>query len=199
MPHIIGQTHMYCGLAAIAVASEIGCDILKSIEALKNYKTPKSRLTMIEGVNKSIIIDDTYNASPVAMEAALFVLETTPAKRKIAVLGDMLELGKRTEEAHNEIGLQASRVADIIVLVGPRAKFIGDGAKANKFKEKNIYYFDSSITCGKFLAGIVEEGDVILLKGSQGVRLERAVEAIMANPSEAKSLLCRQEKEWKSR
>lgn len=199
MPHIIGQTHMYCGLAAIAVATEIGCDILKSIEALKNYKTPKSRLSLVQGLNRSIVIDDTYNASPVAMEAALQVLETTPAKRKIAVLGDMLQLGKRTEEAHFEIGMQASKVADVLVLVGPRAKFIGDGARANKFKEKDIYSFDSSVTCGKFLAGIVEEGDVILLKGSQGVRLERAVEAIMENPSEASSLLCRQEKEWKNR
>lgn len=199
MPHIIGQTHMYSGLAALAVANEIGCDILKSIEALKQYKTPKSRLTMIEGMNNSIIIDDTYNASPVAMESALQVLDTTPAKRKIAVLGDMLELGKRTEDAHNAVGHQVSKIADIIVLVGPRAKFIKDGAREKKFKDKNIYMFDSSVTAGKFLAGIVEEGDVVLLKGSQGVRLERAVEAIMAHPEEAKELLCRQEKEWKSR
>lgn len=199
MPNIIGQTHMYSGLAAIAVANEIGCDILKSINALTNYKTPKSRLTMIEGLNKSIIIDDTYNASPVAMEAALEVLNTTPAKRKIAVLGDMLQLGKLTEESHFSIGMEAAPIVDILVLVGLRAKFIGDGARSKKFKEKDIYMFDSSITCGKFLAGIVEEGDVVLLKGSQGVRLERAVEAIMAHPEEAHNLLCRQEKEWKNR
>mgnify|MGYP003429761770 FL=1 len=199
MPHIIGQSHMYSGLAALAVANEIGCDILTSIEALKQYQTPRGRLTMIEGINKSIIIDDTYNASPVAVESALVVLETTPSKRKIAVLGDMLELGKRTEEAHNAVGHQVANIADILVLVGPRTKFIKDGARAEKFKEKDIYMFDSSVTAGKFLSGIVEEGDVILLKGSQGVRLERAVEAIMANPEDAGMLLCRQEKEWKNR
>jgi UDP-N-acetylmuramoyl-tripeptide--D-alanyl-D-alanine ligase len=196
MPHIIGESHMYSGLAALAVAGETGCDMLTSIEALKSYKTPRGRLNMIDGMNGSILIDDTYNASPVAVEAAL---DTTPAKRKIAVLGDMLELGKRTEVAHNEIGAHASKVADILVLVGPRTKFIKDGAREKKFKEKNIYMFDTSVTAGKFLAGIVEGGDVVLLKGSQGVRLERAVEAIMAHPEEAGALLCRQEKEWKNR
>jgi UDP-N-acetylmuramoyl-tripeptide--D-alanyl-D-alanine ligase len=199
MPHIIGESHMYSGLAALAVASEIGCDILTSIEALKSYRTPRGRINMIDGMNGSILIDDTYNASPVAMEAAIKVLDSTPSKRKIAVLGDMLELGKRTEEAHRAIGEQVAKVANILVLVGPRTKFIKDGAREKKFKEKNIYMFDTSITAGKFLAGIVEGGDVVLLKGSQGVRLERAVEAIMAHPEEAKDLLCRQEKEWKNR
>lgn len=199
MPHIMGQAHMYSGLAALAVASEIGCDILKSVEAIKNYKTPKGRQSIIDGVNKSIIIDDTYNASPVAMESAIELLDSIPAKRKIAVIGDMLELGKRTEEAHKNIGILVAKIADILVLVGPRAKFVKDGAREKRFKEKDIYMFDTSITAGKFLAGIVEEGDLILMKGSQGVRLERAVEAIMIRPEDAKNLLCRQEKEWKSR
>jgi UDP-N-acetylmuramyl pentapeptide synthase len=199
MPHIIGESHMYSALAALAVASEIGCDMLTSIEALKSYKTPRGRLNMIDGMNGSILIDDTYNASPVAMEAALKVLESIPAKRKIAVLGDMLELGKRTEEAHHAIGTQVAKIADMLVLVGPRTKFIKDGAREKKFKEKNIYMFDTSLTAGKFLAGIVDVGDAVLLKGSQGVRLERAVSAVMAHPEEAKFLLCRQEKEWKNR
>lgn len=199
MNHIVGMHHIYAGLAALSVAIESGCDILESIKALAEYKTPCGRLAVIAGMNESTIIDDTYNASPVAMESALDVLESVHGKRRIALLGDMLELGKMTEEAHRNIGLKASSIADIIVLVGPRSKFIADGALENGFAQKNLYSFDTSVTAGKFLDGIIEKGDVILAKGSQGIRMERAVKMIMDNPSDASKLLCRQEKEWEKR
>ncbi len=199
LPHIIGPHFIGSALAALAVSQEAGCDLLQAITALSEYTTPPGRLSLIEGMNDSVIIDDTYNASPVAMEAALDVLSTLRGKRRIAVLGDMLELGKLTEEAHREIGEKTKGIADILVVVGPRAKSIAEGALEAGFKQKNIYAFDSSITAGKFLAGIVEAGDIVLLKGSQSVRLERAVEAIMAHPSDAYHLLARQEKEWKER
>ncbi len=195
MHNVIGKHHIYAGLAALAVAIESGCDILESIKAVASYKTPPGRLAQISGMNESIIIDDTYNSSPVAMDAALDVFEFIPARRYITVLGDMLELGKMTEE----VGYRACKLSDIMVLVGPRAKFIADGALEKRFNKKNLYIFDSSITAGKFLAGIVEKGDLILIKGSQGVRMERAVKAIMANPEDAPKLLCRQEKEWEKR
>ncbi len=111
----------------------------------------------------------------------------------------MLELGKFTEESHRAIGEQIVGVADILITVGPRAKFIASEAIEKGFKVKEVYSFDSSITVAKFLSGIVTKGDIILLKGSQGVRLERAVEAIMAHPELKYSLLCRQEKEWQNR
>lgn len=199
MNNIVGMHHIYAGLIAISVAVECGCDILESIKAVADYKTPPGRLAVISGMNDSIIIDDTYNASPVAMEAALDVLKLVKGKRKIALLGDMLELGKMTEEAHRKIGIIANDVADILVLVGPRSKFIADGAIDNGFNIKNLYSFDSSITAGKFLDGIIEKGDVILAKGSQGIRMERAVKMIMANPDQANKLLCRQEREWEKR
>ncbi len=199
MAHIVGESHIYSGLAAIAVAGELGCDMLKATAALTDYETPRSRLAIIEGMNNSIIIDDTYNASPVAMEAAITLLQSISAKRKIAVLGDMLELGKMTEEAHRKTGVQVASVADMLVLVGPRADFIKEAALEAGFPLKELYKFDSSITAGKFLEGVIEKGDVILLKGSQGVRLERAVKAIMAHPEDAKHFLCRQEKEWEKR
>lgn len=199
MNNIVGMHHIYAGLIAITVAVECGCDILESIKAISDYKTPPGRLAVIPGMNHSTIIDDTYNASPVAMEAALDVLKLVKGKRKIALLGDMLELGKMTEDAHRKIGILANEIADILVLVGPRSKFIADGAIENGFNIKNLYTFDSSVTAGKFLDGIIEEGDVILAKGSQGIRMERAVKLIMANPNDAYKLLCRQEKEWEKR
>ena len=92
-----------------------------------------------------------------------------------------------------------AKIAKILVLVGPRSKFIAEGALESGFKQKDLYSFDSSKTAAKFMAGAVEKGDLILVKGSQGVRLERVVEAIMAHPELKDTLLCRQEKEWQNR
>ena len=120
-------------------------------------------------------------------------------KNKIAVLGDMLELGKFTNEAHLAIGQKVAGVADVLIVVGPRARFIAESAIDNGFKAEKIHSFDSSKTTGEYLKGIIRKGDIVLLKGSQGIRLERAVEAIMAHPEQKTRLLCRQEKEWQIR
>jgi UDP-N-acetylmuramoyl-tripeptide--D-alanyl-D-alanine ligase len=199
LPNILGMHNIGQALSAIACAHELGCDLLDSITAISEYATPPGRLSLLEGVNSSIIIDDTYNSSPVAMDAAIEVLKEIKGMRKIAVLGDMLELGKFTEEEHRLVGEKIFGVADILVVVGPRAKTIAEGAIEKGFNKKEVYIFDSSKTTAKFLEGVVEKGDVVLIKGSQGVRLERAVEAIMEHKELKKKLLCRQDKEWQSR
>lgn len=199
LPHIVALHSVGAALAALACAREAGCDMLQAITALAEYITPPGRLTLIPGIHDSYIIDDTYNASPVAMEAALDVLKEVKGTRKIAVLGDMLELGKYTHDAHHAMGAYLIGSADMLVTVGPRAKTIGEAAHEAGFPMKEIYHFDSSTTTAKFLTGVLEKGDIVLLKGSQGIRLERAVKAIMAHPEDAPGLLCRQEKEWNHR
>ncbi len=199
VPRIIGEHFAGSILAAIACAHEAGCDLLASISSVSQFELPPGRSSLLEGINNSILIDDTYNASPVAVESALDTLAKMGAKRSIAVLGDMLELGKFTEEAHKAVGIKASVIVDILVLVGPRSKFIGNGALESGFTNKNIYHFDAVGQSLDFLKGMVKKGDVILLKGSQGVRLEKAVEAIMAHPELKEKLLCRQEEEWRER
>jgi UDP-N-acetylmuramoyl-tripeptide--D-alanyl-D-alanine ligase len=199
LPHVIGMHYIGSAIVAIAVAHEIGCDLLTSIDAISVYKTPPGRLSLIEGINGSILIDDTYNSSPVAVSAALKVLKDLKAKRKIAVLGDMLELGKLTEEAHREVGEEAGSISDILVTVGPRSKFTADAARDKGFKEANIKSFNTSTEASEYLKNTVSKGDLVLLKGSQGIRLEKATEALMAHPERASKLLCRQDKEWQSR
>ncbi|MCX6754754.1 MAG: UDP-N-acetylmuramoyl-tripeptide--D-alanyl-D-alanine ligase [Candidatus Nomurabacteria bacterium] len=199
LPNILGVHNIGQAAAAIACARELGCDLLESINAVSEYVTPPGRLSLVEGINNSVIIDDTYNSSPVAMSAAILVLKEIEGKRKIAVIGDMLELGKFTEDEHYLVGENIYGVADILIVVGPRAKTVAEGALEKGFKIKNVYSFDSSKTAAKFLEGIVEEGDIILVKGSQGVRLERAVEAIMEDKKHKRTLLCRQDKEWLNR
>ncbi len=199
LPHVIGMHYIGSALASIACANEVGCDLLASINAISEYVVPPGRLSVINGINNSVIIDDTYNASPIAVEAALDVLKEMKGKRKIVVIGDMLELGKFTEEAHRSIGEKTKGIANILITVGPRAKFIAEGAINAGFNKKEVYSFDSSKTVAKFLVDIIEKGDIVLLKGSQGIRLEYAVEAIMANPEQKNKLLCRQDKEWQRR
>lgn len=199
LPNIVGMHYVGSALAALAVAAEAGCDLLQSINYVGEYNTPPGRLSVLEGINGSTIIDDTYNSSPVAAMAAVEVLKEMKGKRKIAVLGDMLELGKFTEEEHHNLGVAVCPVAKMLVVVGPRAKFIAEGALENGFKQKDLYSFDSSITAAKFLEGVVEKGDVVLIKGSQGVRLEKAVAAILLHKEFKDKLLCRQEKEWQNR
>jgi len=199
MPHVVGMHNIGQALAAIACASEIGCDLLASINAISEYTTPPGRLSLIEGINDSTIIDDTYNSSPIAMESAIEVLRDIKSNRKIAVIGDMLELGKFTEEEHRAVGEKIYGIADILITVGLRAKTIAQSALGRGFLTKNVHAFDTAILAGDFLKEKVKKGDLILIKGSQGVRLERIVEAIMAHPELKTKLLCRQEKEWKNR
>ncbi|MEK7487992.1 MAG: hypothetical protein AAB598_01575, partial [Patescibacteria group bacterium] len=119
------------------------------------------------------------------------------AERKIAVLGDMLELGKFTEDAHRQAGKKAAHACSVLVTVGERMRFAADEAKARGFIEnKNLYSFDAAEDAGRFVAGIIQEKDLVAVKGSQGMRMERAVKEIMAHPEQANELLVRQDKKW---
>ncbi len=199
LPHVIGFHYMGSALAALAVAGEVGCDLLDSINAVGEYVTPPGRLSLIKGINDSYIIDDTYNSSPVASYAAIEVLKEVKAKRKIVVFGDMLELGKFTENEHRLIGEELVGITDVIITVGPRSEFVDEGALNKGFNKENIHHFNDSKEVAEFLQKFVKIGDILLIKGSQGIRLEKAVEAIMAHPEDKKKILCRQEKEWNNR
>lgn len=199
MPNTIGLHNANQATAVITCAHRLGCDLFESIKALSDHTNPPGRLSLIKGINNSTIIDDTYNSSPVAMESAISVLKEIEGKHRIAVLGDMLELGKYTEEEHLLVGERISSVADLLIVVGPRAKSIAQGALTHGFKKGNIHFFDLPEKAGEFLLDKIKKNDVILVKGSQGIRLEKAVEVIMEDKELKKKLLCRQDKEWLKR
>jgi UDP-N-acetylmuramoyl-tripeptide--D-alanyl-D-alanine ligase len=155
---------------------------------------------LVDGIKGSLIIDDTYNASPIATTEALNTLQTLEkAKRKIAVLGDMMELGAHSSEAHKEIGTLAAKSCNILVAVGIRSRRIAEAAMDSGMSEKNIYQFDSAPEAGNFIQNTIAEGDIILVKGSQSMRMEQVVKEIMAEPEQAGKLLVRQEEEWTKR
>lgn len=192
-------THIFQSLlAAVAVGSYLGLEPSVIAEGLAGHTPPPGRMRLLPGIKETLIIDDTYNASPVATVAALDTLATMPnAKRKIAVLGDMLELGRFSVDEHKRVGSHAARVCDLLITVGFRARDTAEAALENGLSDSQVLQFESSQKAGKDLEDFLQPGDCILIKGSQSMRMERAVEEIMAHPEEAEGLLVRQEAEWK--
>ena len=197
---LLGRHQIYPVLAALAFGLAQGLNMVNMIELLRLHEGPPGRLRLIAGQKRSLILDDTYNSSPVALTAALETLDQVEAAgRKIAVIGDMLELGTYTIEAHKEAGRQAAAVCDLVITVGLRAKFVAEGAKEKKFNARNIYQYHDYKTAGAGLARLLKEGDLVLIKGSQSVRLEKVVAEVMLEPEKKAVLLCRQDHEWLGR
>lgn len=198
--NVLARHQVYPALVAVAVGAEFGMNLVESTALLGNFSVPRSRLNLISGIKNTQIIDDTYNASPASVGAALEVLGEIRAARKIAALGDMLELGEETEKSHRGVGKKFLEIkGDIFFAVGPRMKFAVSELEKSGFKKENIFSFDNPMDAGKKLQEIMKEGDLILVKGSQGTRMEKVVEEIMADPQKAGELLCRQNKEWKDK
>ena len=192
-----GRQQAYAALAAMATATLFDMNLIESAQALHRYTSPPGRLRRIEGIKGSAILDDTYNASPLATTAAFDVVQELPAKRKIVVFGDMLELGKYAIEEHQKIGTRAL-CADYLITVGPRAKFAYESAISAGMKQEQALWFPTAHEALSVLKPLIEEGDLILVKGSQSMRMERVVEEIMAHPEHASELLCRQDDYWKA-
>ncbi len=188
---LFGKHQIYPVLAAATAGLALGLNLIEIAEGLAIYTVPKGRGRVIGGIKSSHIIDDSYNASPIATKAALQMLGEFEYPRKIAVLGDMLELGKFSTDAHRDVAAHAAQVADVLVAVGIRAKVMAEA------KAKEFHWFANSQEAAEFLKDFVREGDIILVKGSQGVRMEKIVETLMAEPEHARDLLVRQEKYWK--
>jgi UDP-N-acetylmuramoyl-tripeptide--D-alanyl-D-alanine ligase len=134
------------------------------------------------------------------IELALLTLKGLKVSgRRIGVLGDMRELGNFAKEEHQKIGTLAAKICDVLVTVGIAARDIVEGALQTLMDEKNIFQFEESREAGKFMEGIIREGDVILIKGSQSIRMERTVEELMEHPENKDKLLVRQDEEWGKR
>lgn len=196
-PHLIAPFSLYSVLAAIAVGLSYGINIIESINSLKEYRLPKGRLQLLEGKNGSLLIDDSYNASPVAVEKAIDLLNdfSNDQFRKIFVLGDMLELGDEKEFYHQKV---AKRLADsnipVVITVGQLSTVIYDYLKAQGKKE--VYHFTHSKYAAEFLKDYISKGDLYFVKGSQGVRMEKISKFILAEHIDPQSVLPRQTEEW---
>lgn len=196
--NVLAKHQIYSALAAAAIGVGFGINLVEVGAALEEFSLPYGRMNLLSGIKNTNIIDDTYNSSPTSAMAALDALGEIRAGRRIAVLGDMLELGEESESMHRAVGKKFSEIkGDIFFAVGERMKSAGEELEKNNFLKENIFYFDSPMEAGKKLQEIIREGDLILVKGSQGARMEKVVEEVMAEPQDAEKFLCRQTPHWK--
>ncbi|MCG2692872.1 UDP-N-acetylmuramoyl-tripeptide--D-alanyl-D-alanine ligase [Candidatus Parcubacteria bacterium] len=197
----LGEHQIYAALAGAAVGISYHLNLVAISESLKNYKSLPGRMKRIPGIKQTTIIDDSYNSSPSACKRALETLARLASRgRKFAVLGDMLELGGYTEEAHREIGRLVAKLGiDQLITIGEAAKDIATSALRAGMDKQDIFKFSASEEAGKFIQERLEHGDLILIKGSQGMRLEKITKEIMAEPLKAKKLLVRQSEQWLKR
>jgi UDP-N-acetylmuramoyl-tripeptide--D-alanyl-D-alanine ligase len=166
-----------------------------------NLNLPPGRASLIKGVKNSLIIDSSYNSSLQPLLGMLKLQDKLKnSKRKVAVLGDMRELGKQAKKQHQAAAEKAVQTADEIILVGPlmRQYFLPHALDLG-FPENKLHHLPSAAKAAKFLKETIKNKDLILVKGSQNtIFLEIVIKKIMANPEKADQLLCRQSQYWKN-
>ncbi|MEI7510645.1 MAG: UDP-N-acetylmuramoyl-tripeptide--D-alanyl-D-alanine ligase [Candidatus Peregrinibacteria bacterium] len=191
---VIGSFFAELATPVIFLARKYGISPEKIETVFKSFLPSPGRGRILKGKKESILWDQSYNSNPKAVFSALEDLKNVPASRKIVLLGSMNELGEESSAFHEELGEKAGETADLILFVGSHGLSVGKGAEKSG---KNITLFHTAQDAGKHLADILQEGDFILIKGSQGgIFLERAVELLLENPEDER-LLCRRGEEWK--
>ncbi|HUA13498.1 MAG TPA: Mur ligase family protein, partial [Candidatus Sulfotelmatobacter sp.] len=192
---ILGKQGALICLAAAASAHCLGWTTQDIKEGLNAITPVAGRMQILKGLNSSIVIDDTYNASPLAVKAALDVLYASQADKKIAILGSMNELGPVSKADHEEVGNYCDpNKLDLVVTIGVEAKkFLAPAAESKGCQVKT---FLSPFEAGKFLKDQLTDKTLVLAKGSQnGVFAEEAVKQILADPVDADKLV-RQTPAW---
>lgn len=194
----IGEGNVYAALAAAGVGLAFGLDPAVIPYGLAEYQPPPGRLRVLPGIKRTVIVDDTYNSSPRASELALKTFRALPLEggaRRIAVLGDMFELGALTEESHRRIGKAAAESGlDLLIGVGAASASLCAAAREAGMPDERVFHMDAAPAAGRFLQDRIHPGDLMLIKGSRGMRMDRVVKELMAEPERASELLVGQEK-----
>ncbi|QGQ95775.1 UDP-N-acetylmuramoyl-tripeptide--D-alanyl-D-alanine ligase [Paenibacillus psychroresistens] len=176
---VLGHHNVINALSAIAVAKYMGVSDADLVKGLRSLEMTSMRIERVIAANKALILNDAYNASPTSMRAAIRLLEEMKGyTRKFVVLGDMLELGTEEIAFHEGIGheLQPQHI-DFIFTYGTLAQYIAEAART-RFSAKQVHWFTDKAEMIRQLQGKVSEGDLVLVKGSRGMKLEEVVNAL---------------------
>ena len=199
LSQLLDEHYAHTFLAAIAVGRSFNVSLSECIRGLKqHFKLPKGRMGVIPGIQGTIILDSSYNASRETMESALRTLSLVAPKRKVAILGDMRELGKIAKLEHEEVAAVSATTADLVITVGPKMRqwfvprLLELGFPSRKLRSVLNPYAALSIA-----RRLIRQEDTILIKGSQNTLfLEIVTEGLMQNPKDAEGLLCRRGAFW---
>jgi UDP-N-acetylmuramoyl-tripeptide--D-alanyl-D-alanine ligase len=173
---LLGVQSVHAALAGTTVALAHGLDLEEAAAGLGQI-SPSLRIVVEPGINGVRLIDDSYNMSPESALAALNLLEELEG-RKVAVLGDMFELGAYEEQGHRQVGQRAGHVADVLVTVGTRARWIADEARRVAHPPATVQETTDHAEAIVFLERTMRPGDNVLVKGSRGMEMERLVAAL---------------------
>lgn len=192
---VIGQQTVYALTAATAVGLQCGVSLDEAVAKISEWKQPKGRMRLLPGKNGSFIIDDSYNSNPYAAVAALDALYQFQG-RKIAILGSMNELGEYETAGHRLVGRHCNQL-DVLVTIGvPANKHIIAAALETGVEEFRVHECNTPYEAGEYVASLVREGDIILVKGSQsGVFAEESIKSFLADDQDT-ALLVRQSEQW---
>lgn len=175
-----GEHFILNALCAVSVGKLLKIETEKIKKGIEEFKLTKKRMDITELKNGVKIINDAYNASLESMQASLKYLAELKNNRKIAVLGDMLELGEYSQKLHEQVGKEVyQNKIDILMCSGEKAEYIAKKAKEMGMSEENIYYFKNKEEMTDKLKEIMKQGDVILLKASNGMRFFDIVERVV--------------------
>ncbi len=197
--HVLGDHSRLALLAAAAVATRLGLSSEEIKGGIDQFVPVSGRMQTLKGRDGVVIIDDSYNSSPEAALAALKTLDTTAKGRRIALLGQMNELGSYSQEAHEEVGKAAAKL-DLLLTLGNNANaYLGPAAIKAGLDKAKVHPFTSPYDAGEWLSKAIKKGDTVLVKGSQnGVFAEEAIKPLLADPTDSRKLV-RQSPEWLAR
>lgn len=178
----VGGLHfIYNSLCAITVANLLNLNQSEIKCGIKNFVPTKNRMDITKLNNGVTVINDSYNASFDSMQMLLNYLSNFTAKRRIAVLGDMLELGDYSKELHEKVGKEVSKNnVDILIVSGENSKYIAEEAIRDGMNKENVYYFDNGDKIYNFIKKIWRDGDCILFKASNGMRFFEIADKLIA-------------------
>lgn len=200
LPHLMGEHLISSALAAIAVGIALKINPVSIVTALEPLESLPGRMRLVAGKRGALLLDDSYNASPDSVQAALLTLSKMRAGRKIVVLGDMLELGTNAEAFHLALAVPVLPMGcSAVFLIGEKMLLLREALVSGGFSPERIFSFDHPDQAGIALAEFLREGDAVLIKGSRGMRMEKVVERAMEHPEDAPKLLCCQSPEWRAK
>lgn len=177
LSNIFDKGSIYSLSVAMIIGDYLGIYLNDLIDYSKNFNQIKARMNQIKGMKGSYIIDSSYNSSPTSFDLALEVIKSISSERKIGIIGDMLELGEYTEKAHIEAGTKAGRIFDLVFVIGKNKEYFKKGL-INNISEEKILLFDKVEDCFSKIKNIIKKEDLILVKGSRGIKLEKVIEEI---------------------
>lgn len=179
LKNLFGKEQVYSALAATSVGLVLGINLVELSQALESYQSLPGRMRLIEGIKNTRILDDSANANPFSMIEALGILAEIPISgRRIAVLGDILGVGKWAMASHQAMGEKAAKSCDLLFTVGARAKFIAQSAMQQGMNQDKVFEFMQVAEAGLVLQKELNDGDLVLVDGSSEMQMSKIVEEV---------------------